>query len=85
MTNLTKFSVYNKIHLIIYFQLLDLFSLDDKGKKQEAKDDDIPKITGVPGISRSVLEILPELWEQQQYDDEYDFDSFLSTLKADNL
>lgn len=66
-------------------QLLDLFSLDDKGKKQEAKDDDVPKITGVPGISRSVLEILPELWEQQQYDDEYDFDSFLSTLKADNL
>lgn len=42
------------------------------------------KITGLPGISRSVLEILPELWEQQQYDDEYDFDSFLSTLKADN-
>lgn len=59
--------------------------MDDKGKKQEAKDDDVPKITGVPGISRSVLEILPELWEQQQYDDEYDFDSFLSTLKADNL
>lgn len=40
--------------------------------------------TGLSGISRSVLDILPELWEQQQYDDEYDLDSFLSTLKADS-
>ena len=38
--------------------------------------------SGVPGMSKSVLEILPELWEQQQYDDEYDLDSFLSTLKS---
>ncbi|XP_076242888.1 histone acetyltransferase 1 [Calliopsis andreniformis] len=66
-------------------QLLDLFSLDNgKGKKSDAQDDTMSKIAGVPGISRSVLEILPELWEQQQYDDEYDFDSFLSTLKSDN-
>lgn len=62
-----------------------MFSLDNgKGKKTEIQDDAISKITGVPGFSRSVLDILPELWEQQQYDDEYDFDSFLSTLKADN-
>lgn len=66
-------------------QLLDLFSLDTgKGRKSDAQDDAMSKITGVPGVSRSVLEILPELWEQQQYDDEYDFDSFLSTLKSDN-
>lgn len=42
------------------------------------------KLPGLSGISRSVLDILPELWEQQQYDDEYDLDSFLSTLKADS-
>ncbi|CAL7935310.1 unnamed protein product [Xylocopa violacea] len=64
-------------------QLLDLFSLE-KGKKPETQDDAVSKITGVPGVSRSVLDILPELWEQQQYDDEYNLDSFLSTLKADN-
>lgn len=67
-------------------QLLDLFSLDNgKEKKPETQEEaSIGKVAGVPGISRSVLEILPELWEQQQYDDEYDFDSFLSTLKADS-
>ncbi|XP_015435871.1 PREDICTED: TATA-binding protein-associated factor 172 [Dufourea novaeangliae] len=66
-------------------QLLDLFSLDNnKGKRSDTQGETVSKITGVPGVSRSVLEILPELWEQQQYDDEYDFDSFLSTLKADN-
>ncbi|XP_060811361.1 TATA-binding protein-associated factor 172 isoform X2 [Bombus pascuorum] len=63
-------------------QLLDLFTLDDgKEKKSEIQDDATSKISEVPGISRSVLEILPELWEQQQYDDEYDIQSFLSTLK----
>ncbi|XP_012144007.1 histone acetyltransferase 1 isoform X2 [Megachile rotundata] len=66
-------------------QLLDLFSLDNsKGKRPESQEDAVSKITGVPGVSRSVLEILPELWEQQQYDDEYDFDSFLSSLKSEN-
>ncbi|XP_029035217.1 TATA-binding protein-associated factor 172 [Osmia bicornis bicornis] len=66
-------------------QLLDLFSLENnKGKRSDTQEDTVSKISNVPGVSRSVLEILPELWEQQQYDDEYDFDSFLSTLKSDN-
>nr|XP_012231166.1 PREDICTED: TATA-binding protein-associated factor 172 [Linepithema humile] len=68
-------------------QLLDLFLLDnEKEKRQPDHHDDaaLSKLPGLPGISRSVLDILPELWEQQQYDDEYDLDSFLSTLKADS-
>ncbi|XP_011642217.1 TATA-binding protein-associated factor 172 isoform X1 [Pogonomyrmex barbatus] len=66
-------------------QLLDLFSLDGKEKRPEHNEDATSsKFSGLPGISRSVLDILPELWEQQQYDDEYDLDSFLSTLKADS-
>ncbi|KAG7202453.1 hypothetical protein KM043_018752 [Ampulex compressa] len=67
-------------------QLLDLFSLDNgKEKRPDTQEEaNICKVTGLPGVSRSVLEILPELWEQQQYDDEYDLDSFLSTLKADS-
>ncbi|XP_043248205.1 TATA-binding protein-associated factor 172 [Colletes gigas] len=65
-------------------QLLDLFSLDNvRGKKPDGQEAGT-KNASLPGVSRSVLEILPELWEQQQYDDEYDFDSFLSKLKADN-
>ncbi|XP_011155446.1 TATA-binding protein-associated factor 172 isoform X2 [Solenopsis invicta] len=67
-------------------QLLDLFSLDNGKEKRTDHQEDTAssKLPGLPGISRSVLDILPELWEQQQYDDEYDLDSFLSTLKADS-
>ena len=56
-----------------------------KEKRMDHQEDTISsKLPGLSGISRSVLDILPELWEQQQYDDEYDLDSFLSTLKADS-
>ncbi|XP_033211353.1 TATA-binding protein-associated factor 172 isoform X2 [Belonocnema kinseyi] len=66
-------------------QLLDLFSLENsKDRRSDRYEDGSSKVSGVPGVSRAVLEILPELWEQQQYDDEYDLDSYLSTLKADN-
>jgi len=66
--------------------LLDLFSLDNgKEKRTDHQEDTVSsKLPGLPGVSRSVLDILPELWEQQQYDDEYDLDTFLSTLKADS-
>ncbi|XP_011313794.1 TATA-binding protein-associated factor 172 [Fopius arisanus] len=63
-------------------QLLDLFSLDN-GRERRTDELGIPRsVSNVPGLSKTVLEILPELWEQQQYDDEYDLDSFLSTLKS---
>lgn len=56
-----------------------------KGKKSESQENTgVSKVPCVQGVNRSVLEILPELWEQQQYDDEYDLDTFLSTLKADS-
>jgi len=66
-------------------QLLDLFSLDNGKETKTHCQNDIGGGRGasvIPGVSKSVLEILPELWEQQQYDDEYDLDSFLSTLKS---
>ncbi|XP_066592225.1 TATA-binding protein-associated factor 172 [Prorops nasuta] len=67
-------------------QLLDLFSLDkEKEKKSDTHDEDsVSKVSGLTGVSRLVLDILPELWEQQQYDDEYDLDSFLSSLKPES-
>ncbi|EZA58663.1 TATA-binding protein-associated factor 172 isoform X2 [Ooceraea biroi] len=65
-------------------QLLDLFSLDNGMERKPDRHEDASSLPGLPGISRTILDILPELWEQQQYDDEYDLDSFLSTLKADS-
>ncbi|XP_058801038.1 TATA-binding protein-associated factor 172 isoform X2 [Phymastichus coffea] len=68
-------------------QLLDLFSLNnDKISCNECMPEirDVSKAIGVPGVSPSILEIFPELWEQQQYDDEYDLESFLTTLKRNS-
>ncbi|XP_012260171.2 TATA-binding protein-associated factor 172 isoform X2 [Athalia rosae] len=72
-------------------QLLDLFSLDNnKDRKADSQgssssgDGSGSAFSGIAGVSRSVLNSLPELWEQQQYDDEYDLDSFLSTLRGEN-
>ncbi|XP_032679207.1 TATA-binding protein-associated factor 172 [Odontomachus brunneus] len=63
-------------------QLLDLFTLDnEKDKRSKRHHEDT---AGLSGVSRSILDILPELWGEQQYEDEYDLDSFLSTLKADS-
>lgn len=67
------------------FQLLDLFSLENGREKKADEGENSRAINAIPGLSRSVLEIIPELWEQQQYDDEYDLDAFLSTLKGTNL
>ncbi|XP_015182323.1 PREDICTED: TATA-binding protein-associated factor 172 isoform X1 [Polistes dominula] len=66
-------------------QLLDLFSLENnKGIKLDNQENiGVSKVSCVQGVNRSVLEILPELWEQQQYDDEYDLDIFLTTLKSE--
>ncbi|XP_008559324.1 TATA-binding protein-associated factor 172 [Microplitis demolitor] len=66
-------------------QLLDLFSLENGREKKADEGENSRAINAIPGLSRSVLEIIPELWEQQQYDDEYDLDAFLSTLKGTNL
>ncbi|XP_011495991.1 PREDICTED: TATA-binding protein-associated factor 172 [Ceratosolen solmsi marchali] len=66
-------------------QLLDLFSLDNDKKIQSdtiVEETGVTKMNTLPGVNKTVLDILPELWEHQQYDDEYDMDSFLTTLKA---
>ena len=55
--------------------VLDLFSLDKTppgGGGQAA----------VPGGGiKSVLDNLPELWNENQYSDEYDMDNYIKTLK----
>ncbi|XP_068183061.1 TATA-binding protein-associated factor 172 [Antennarius striatus] len=56
-------------------QLLNLFTLD-KGEKGEPS----PSTSGKASM-KSVLEGLGELWDQQQYDTEYNLDSFMHSLK----
>lgn len=60
-------------------QLLDLFSLNEEKRQQRAGG----SVTG-PGAGSSmknVIENLPELWEDQQYEEEYDLTQFIKTLK----
>lgn len=57
-------------------QLLDLFSLDDPSKEKS-------RTNSSGGSMKSVLETLPELWDSKIYDDEYDLNSFIQTLKND--
>ena len=57
-------------------QMLDLFSLDSGGasKAQEAS-------SGGGGGAKAVLDSLPELWNEEQYSEEYNMDSFIKNLK----
>lgn len=59
-------------------QLLNLFTLDkdEKGEKSEP----CPSTSG-KSTMKSVLDGLGELWDQQQYDSEYNLDSFMHSLK----
>ncbi|XP_072292356.1 TATA-binding protein-associated factor 172 [Eucyclogobius newberryi] len=59
-------------------QLLNLFTLD-KDEKVE-KSAPCPSTSAKPSVS-SVLDGLGELWDQQQYDTEYNLDSFMHSLK----
>ncbi|XP_004554604.1 TATA-binding protein-associated factor 172 isoform X1 [Maylandia zebra] len=58
-------------------QLLNLFTLDkeDKGEKGEQSS------TSGKTSMKSVLDSLGELWDQQQYDSEYNLDSFMHSLQ----
>jgi len=63
--------------------LLDLFVLDEGGCQKKAKESQkVDDAGAVVGAYRSVLEALPELWDDALYDAEYDLSSFIKTLKS---
>ncbi|KAL0178494.1 hypothetical protein M9458_027388, partial [Cirrhinus mrigala] len=59
-------------------QLLNLFTLDknDKEKSEAAASSSSGKAS-----MKSVLDGLGDLWDQQQYENEYNLDSFMHSLK----
>lgn len=62
-------------------QLFDLFTLQDSDNKSSPSKNASNTSAKVPGIPvKSLLENLPELWEQQQYEKEFDLTTFVSNL-----
>lgn len=57
-------------------QLLDLFHLDNKGIRPSASSSD----PNGPATMKTILENLPDLWDDQQYETEYDMANFVKNL-----
>ena len=56
---------------VFLIQVLDLFSLTSQQPNGQGGSDN--------GI-KSVLDNLPELWEEDQYSEEYNMDTFISNM-----
>ena len=63
--------------------LLDLFSLDETAELQD-NDDDEDSDSAKSGKSsmKTILENLPELWDDSQYTSEYDLEAYGSSSSA---
>lgn len=61
-------------------QLFDLFNLS-QNEKNDKNTDIIDSASNTNISMKQVLETLPELWEDKQYEEEYDMTQFLQTLK----
>jgi TATA-binding protein-associated factor len=57
-----------------------LFSLGDK-KKDNQKSSKSQTAASHTLTMKSVLETLPDLWEEKQYEEEYDLSNFMNNLQ----
>ncbi|ONH67166.1 TATA-binding protein-associated factor MOT1 [Cyberlindnera fabianii] len=75
-------------------QLLDLFDVEQSGQQEPSEDvegdtgngkakvkEDLINESGLTGKAGAVIGELGELWDQSQYDEEYNLDSFIKSLK----
>ena len=61
-------------------QLLDLFSLENSTKQTSVKQTDSIKGGDKPATTGAVLQQLGDLWDEKQYETEYDLSSFMKSL-----
>ncbi|EGV62123.1 hypothetical protein CANTEDRAFT_125677 [Yamadazyma tenuis ATCC 10573] len=67
-------------------QLLDLFDVEDNGNKIEPVEEEKKEIPddvsgGLSGKAADAVGELGELWDEAQYEEEYNLDNFIKTLK----
>lgn len=68
------------------FQLFDLFTLDSGkpgvGHESSSSASSTSHTLGLGAAgAKAVLESLPDLWDENQYENEYDLDAFMSALR----
>jgi TATA-binding protein-associated factor len=66
--------------LCLHFQLLELFSLGDK-KKDNQKSSKSQPTSSHTLTMKTVLETLPDLWEENQYEEEFELSHFVKSLR----
>ena len=62
-------------------QLLDLFSLDESAEVLDNDDEDDDSAKGKSSM-KTILENLPELWDDSQYTSEYDLEAYGSSSSS---
>lgn len=60
-------------------QLLDLFALEDQKKGESSAPGD-SKVVEKKETVKAILEGLGELWDEQQYESEYNMNNFMKSL-----
>ena len=64
-------------------QLLDLFTVDSGREDRKKKDTSAAASAGSGNKAslKSIMDEMDELWDEKQYENEYDLDSFMGSLK----
>ena len=60
-------------------QLLDLFSVDQEKRKEKTAAQQ-PNAAGKTSL-KTMMESMGELWDEEQYETEYNLDNFIGSLK----
>ena len=65
-------------------QILDLFNVKDNSSAKNVTQDTTVDAEGNPVKKggKNILEDLSELWDEKQYEEEYDMGEYLSSLKG---
>ncbi|XP_061399737.1 TATA-binding protein-associated factor 172 [Musca vetustissima] len=62
-------------------QIFDLFNLNERNKESEKQSALSSSSSSGQMSMNAIIESLPELWSEQQYDEEYDVTNFVQALK----
>ena len=75
----------SSLHSMDTSQILDLFTVDsgrdDKKKKDGSTSASASSSSGTKSSLKTIMDEMDELWDEKQYENEYDLDNFMGSLK----